>query len=330
MQSRLKHTKLSGVLAIGILNIITHVSNVQAAETVHPIAEVKSQFNGVYRYRLGDFQITALSDGTIPLDFNQLLLHTNPNEITRYLDHSFRQNPVETSINAYLVDTGDRIILIDAGFGLAFNPSVSGKVLNGIRTAGYTPEQITDILITHLHSDHIGGLTVEGKKIFSNATIYASQDDADFFLKPENHKDLKNYDQQFFKDAIQALEPYIASDQFKTFTGKTILYPGITAIPAPGHTPGHTFYSVESRGKSVLIIGDLIHNAEVQLSRANITIKFDVNEKAAAAQRIKQLQEISQSKTVIAGSHLPFPGIGQIRKEQNGSYIFIPVLYQDR
>ncbi|MFC2998175.1 MBL fold metallo-hydrolase [Acinetobacter sichuanensis] len=257
-------------------------------------------------------------------------MHTTPEEINRYLSQLFHQNPVETSINAYLIDTGDKVILVDSGFGLGFNPNSSGKMLNSLRTAGYSPEQVMDILITHQHIDHIGGLIIEGKRIFTNATIYTSQEDVDFFLKSEHQNGVNGYEKHYFSEATQALKPYIDANKVKTFSGKTELFSGITAIPAPGHTPGHSFYKVESQGKSLLFIGDLIHNAEVQLSRAEITIKYDVNEKEAASQRIQQLLEISQSKVLIAGAHLPFPGLGQIRLDQNSSYSFVPVLYQDR
>jgi glyoxylase-like metal-dependent hydrolase (beta-lactamase superfamily II) len=200
--------------------------------------------------------------------------------------------------------------------------------LVSLAAAGYQPQQIDDILITHIHTDHSGGL-VEGDRLaFPNATIHVGKPDVDFFLNPANAT-ASGYDRKYFDEAAKTIGPYIRAGKVKTFTGRTEILPGVTAIPTPGHTPGHSFYLIESRGQQIEMIGDIAHVTSVQFPQPRITIVYDVDHAAAASQRAKQFAAAASERRLVAAAHFPFPGIGHIRAEATG-YTWVPVDYIDR
>ena len=301
-----------------------------SSEAASTPARWRAQAPGVYQYRLGDFQITTLSDGTVPQDLHALLTNTTPAATDALLERAFLSNPVQASINAFLIDTGSKLVLVDTGAGLLFGPGNGGKLIGSLKAAGYAPEDVNDILITHIHTDHSGGLSINGQRLFPNATVHVGKPDVDFFLDPANRRGVNGYDKHYFEQAVATVGPYVKAGKIETFSGETQILPGIKAIPTPGHTPGHSFFLVESQGESIEFIGDLVHVASVQFPKTAITIVYDVDPKRAADQREKQFASTAARRTLIAGAHLPYPGIGHIRAEAGGGYTFVPVDYRDR
>jgi len=285
----------------------------------------KTQAPGYYRMMLGDFEITALSDGTFDLKPGELLTNTTQAQVSALLDRSFEGDAVPTSVNAYLVNTGEKLVLVDTGAAKLFGPTL-GNLLANIAASGYKPEQVDAVLITHMHPDHVGGLMNEGKLAFPNATVHADQHDADFWLAQANLDKAPADAKGFFQGAMASLNPYVSGGKMKPFNGNTTLFPGIRAVAAPGHTPGHTVYSIESKGSKLVLWGDLMHVAAVQFPEPQITIAFDTDSKAAAEQRAKAYADAAQGRYLVAGAHLPFPGIGHIRADGKG-YAWVPVDY---
>ncbi|WP_031303173.1 MBL fold metallo-hydrolase [Pseudomonas sp. EGD-AK9] len=286
----------------------------------------KPQVAGVYRFTLGKFRITALSDGTLPLDLHPLLRGISAKQIDALLHRGFARNPLETSINAYVVDTGARVVLVDSGAGELFG-AVAGKLPESLAAAGYRPEQISDILITHIHTDHSGGLTRGGRMLFANATIHVGQADIDFFLDPANLA--RGLKPAHLEEAQKTIGPYLDAGKVKSFSARSQILPGITAIPTPGHTPGHSFYRVESAGESIDFWGDIMHVGLVQFPQPEVTITFDVDQQAARAQRLQQFETAARERRLSAVAHLPFPGVGHIRREA-GKYDWVPAEYRNR
>ena len=136
---------------------------------------------GWFRMKVGDFEVTALSDGTADLPMDQLLTNTTPDKVNKALGDQFLKAPVETSVNAYVVNTGTKLVMIDSGSGNLFGPTL-GKTVASLKAAGYKPEQIDEIYITHMHADHVGGVTANGKPLFPNATIRAGKAEGEFWL----------------------------------------------------------------------------------------------------------------------------------------------------
>ncbi|MFP5392791.1 MAG: MBL fold metallo-hydrolase [Gammaproteobacteria bacterium] len=285
---------------------------------------VMTQAPGFYRTMLGDFEVTALNDGTIDLP-PEKLLHAKADKIKKALDAAFVGSPVQTSVNAYLINTGSKLVLIDAGAGALFGPTV-GQLAANLKAAGYQPEQVDEIYITHLHGDHLGGVSPAGSIAFPNATVRVDKHDADYWLDKSKMETAPAELKGLFQGAITTLEPYIKANRLQTFEGDTELVPGVKALGTHGHTPGHTTYVVESKGQKLLVIGDLIHVGAVQLADPTVTINFDSDSKAAMAQRLKTFSAAAKDGSLVGAAHIQFPGLGHL-KQTGKSYQWVPVNY---
>jgi glyoxylase-like metal-dependent hydrolase (beta-lactamase superfamily II) len=285
---------------------------------------VKTQAPGFYRVMLGNFEITAINDGTVPIDVVKLL--AEPATTTKLaLKNAFESDPVETSDNTFLINTGARLVLIDTGGGALLGPTL-GKLLTNLRAAGYQPEQVDDVLLTHLHPDHVGGLMANGAMAFPNATIHADKRDSDYWLSQANLDKAPADAKGYFQGAIASLEPYVAAGKYQPFEHDGEVVPGVRSIASYGHTVGHTSYLIESEGQQLIVVGDLIHVASVQLNHPEVTIAFDSNAAAAARSREKIFSLAASDRALVGAEHLQFPGLGHLRVEGK-SWGWVPVNY---
>ena len=308
---RLFAATLAGMLAVA------------AAHAAAPMA--KTQAPGYYRMMLGDFEVTALSDGTLGLPVTKLLTNTTPEKVKKALARADLTDPLETSVNAYLINTGDKLVLVDTGAGVLFGPTL-GTLLANLKASGYQPEQVDEIYITHMHGDHVGGLMSGDKLAFPNAVVRADKHDADYWLSKANMDAAPKDAKDFFLGAMNSINPYAAAGKFKPFDGNTDLVPGVRAIASRGHTPGHTTYVVESKGNKLVLWGDLMHVAAVQFPNPAVTIQFDTDSKSAAKERAKAFADAAKHGYWVGAAHLPFPGVGHLRSEGSG-YAWLPANY---
>lgn len=282
-----------------------------------------------YSFPLGTLQITALSDGTVPQDLYKLMIGPSRSDIDGLLDKAFLANPVEASINAFMIQDGIRTILVDTGSGDLFGPGNGGKLFDSLAAVGVKPDDVTDILITHIHTDHTGGLVRGGKPSFPNATIHVGAPDLDFFLDRSNAAKT-GYADQYFDEAIQTIGVYKKLDKVRTFGDNQTILPGIVTSLHPGHTPGSAFFTVTSAGQSIVFIGDVIHVAAVQFPEPNVTILYDVKPEQAASARLAAFTDLATKRLLVAAPHLPFPGIGHISAEGKAAFGWHPVEYRNR
>jgi glyoxylase-like metal-dependent hydrolase (beta-lactamase superfamily II) len=285
---------------------------------------VKTQVPGYYRMLLGSFEVTALYDGAIKLD-TKLLKNSNEKEMRQLLARLFVKGPaVQTAVNAYLINTGSKLVLVDAGAAKLFGPSL-GNIVANLKAAGYAPEQVDTVLVTHLHGDHVNGLIdAEGKAVFANAEVWSAKADNDFWLSEEIAAQAPKEAQGFFKMARDAAAPYLKAGKWKTFAADQEILPGISSFAANGHTPGHSAYLIGTGEDQLLIWGDIVHNHAVQFARPNVAIEFDNDRPAAVATRKKIFAKAASEKLLVGGMHLPFPGIGHVRQEGKG-YAWVPL-----
>lgn len=329
--------RFTGVAAACLLALALNGLNPTRAYAAEPSTEHASAVSApgakqsaFYRFRVGNVDVVALSDGTVPQDLHALLKGASVTEIDSMLRRAFMANPVEASINAYLIDTGTQRILVDTGAGAFFGAGAGGKLVDSLRGAGYRPEQINDVLLTHVHTDHSGGLVdAAGRMVFSNATIHVGQPDIDFFLAPANQAGVDGYDKSYFEQATKSLTPYVKAGKVRGFKSAGEVAPGVSALPTPGHTPGHAFYVLRSNGQTLEFIGDILHVQSIQMAHPEVTITYDVDQPAAGSQRNRQFTRLADERDMVAGAHLPFPGIGHLRKE-NAGFTYVPTDYRNR
>ncbi len=287
--------------------------------------QIKIQAPGYFRMMLGDFEVTAISDGTIALPMSKLLTNIKPADTEKAFARFHLKEPFETSVNAYLINTGSKLVLLDTGAGVLFGPTL-GRLAANLKASGYQPEQVDEIYITHMHGDHIGGLVSNGQIVFPNAVVRADQHEIDFWLSQANLDAAQAADKGGFQGAMSMLNPYVKAGKLKAFDGDTELTSGIRAKISRGHTPGHSYYVVESKGQKLVIWGDMMHAAAVQFANPAVSIKFDSDTKASAVQRKIAYAEAAKEGYLVALTHVSFPGIGHVRA--NGkAYEWLPINY---
>ena len=287
----------------------------------------KSGTPGWYRMHLGTFEVTALSDGTLDLPVDKVFTKVDPGRIRSLLSRSYLSNNVSITVNAFLVNTGTRLVLIDTGTGTSqMFGSTLGNLLSNLQASGYSAEQVEEIYVTHMHTDHIGGLMRDGQPSFPNATIRANAREADHYLSKSRMDAAPADEREDYESAMSIFKPYIASKKFKPFNGKTELIPGVRAMPAPGHTPGHTIYVIESNGERMLIWGDLMHVAALQFPLPSATFPTEWSAKQSAQQRRTVFADVANHGYYAAAAHVAFPGIGKLRATGDG-YTWVPINY---
>jgi glyoxylase-like metal-dependent hydrolase (beta-lactamase superfamily II) len=302
-----------------------------------PIAQIGIQAPGFYRMRMGKFEITALLDGTHPFPIpavmvrarpdgtQEPLVQARPGEAEALLAEQHLSMPYEGSINAFLINTGTRLVLIDSGAGALYG-ACCGKLVENMRASGYQPEQVDDVLLTHLHADHVGGIMTGGKMTFPRATIHVSRKELEYWSNPKNEAVAPSILLPMFKGAQSVLKPYAAAKRIQPFDANCDLLPSITAISTPGHTPGHTSYRIVSDGQTLLVWGDIVHVSPIQFPDPHVTVTYDSDGNAAEAQRKTLFSEAAQSGFWIGAAHLAFPGLGHIGAK-DGHFMWIPTSY---
>lgn len=290
------------------------------------VPALKTQAPGYFRLAVGDYEVTALFDGYNDLSPG-LLQGMSPERIRALLARQAIDGPnVQTNFNAFLVNTGQQLILVDTGAGQCIG-ATAGDLVPNLRAAGYAPEQVDTILLTHLHLDHVCGL-VDGKgaAVFPRARVYAARQEADYWLSKTVEAAAPSKSREGFEIAQHSVAPYVASGQWATFTPPASPLPFVQTQLKAGHTPGSTAYRFESKGESIVFIGDLIHNVAVQFEHPEVAIRFDVDPAKAIDSRMSEFTELAHDHQWVAAAHLPFPGIGHVTGQSPGFH-WAPVVY---
>lgn len=264
--------------------------------------------------QIGDLTVTAVSDGYLHANFD-FLANIDPADAARMQENAGITDHTSIHINCYLVRGGGRTVLIDAGAG-GFK-QWGGRLTANLLLAGIQPLEIDAILLTHAHPDHVGGLIdASGEAVFPNSELVAHHQEVAFWQDDGNLSRAPERARGNFLVARQAFDGY--RDRLRTFDGGEVL-PGITAMPLPGHTAGHTGYRLDSGDKSLLVWGDIVHFPHIQIPSPVVSIAFDQDAHLAADTRSRLLDCAAADQLLIAGMHLADLGFARI-KRTGGTY----------
>lgn len=279
------------------------------------------QIPGVYHRRVGEVVVTALSDGYLDGTV-EVLQNIDHGEAARMLAAAFRPGR-RTSVNCFAIHSAGRLALIETGSGNYLQPT-AGKLRPNLAAAGIEAEAVEVVLLTHMHPDHSAGLTdpKTGRRLFPNAELVVHEneprhwdDDAAMARASERAKKL------YFQAAREQIAPY--RNRLRLFSTGSELFPGVTALPLHGHTPGHCGYMISSGSESLLVWGDIIHVPEIQVPRPEVTMEFDTDPVAAAATRRRTFGMVANERLLVAGMHIHFPGFAHLVRNADG-YVMLP------
>ncbi len=285
------------------------------------------QAPGVYRYKIGSFELTALYDGTWFRKIDAAFVrNASPAQVDKALTDAFLQpGIVPTSFTPLVVNTGTKLILIDAGTAGQLAPT-TGYLAGSLAAAGIEPNAIDTILISHFHPDHINGIKdKDGRKVFPNAEILVPEPEWAFWMDDARMRATPDSLRPMFLNARRVFAD-IARD-VKRFTPGNMVASGITSIAAFGHTPGHTAFAIASGNQSMLVLGDTTNHPWLFARHPEWQGIFDMDGNQAVANRRRLLDRAVADKMLVAGYHFPFPATGHIVKAGSG-YDVVPVMWQ--
>ncbi len=258
-------------------------------------------------WKAGGTSIAIIQDapGAMPLE-----LFKGPASVEQKKPY-FPEGKAEAGINVFVLRAGGTLALFDSGNGQ--RQGAPGRLLELLPALGASPEAVDLVLLTHMHTDHVGGLLKDGKRAFPKAKIMASKPELAYWLELAE-KEPSNANAALVKTIVAAY----GKDFLPPFAYGDSPLPGLSSLNAAGHTPGHSAFLLEAEGKSLLIGGDLVHAASLQFPLPDECAVYDMDMPAAIAARKRLLDMAAGKKLPVVGMHMPFPGIGTVHKAGQG------------
>src|SRR5882757_6281467 len=280
---------------------------------------------GFYRFKLGIIEITVISDGTLAFPA-ETLWGDRADDARGLLTSTFQpSSPVGLQINTILVNTGDKLVLIDAGCGVDKFQNTNGRLLGNLASAGYAPGDIDMILFTHCHFDHLWGISdsENASLLFPSAEFVASETEVAFWNDPALTDKLPPAQQP----RITRTNLKLASPRLRLIKPWAEVAPGVTTFDTPGHTPGHISVHIGSGREEMLLTGDVVVNSAVSFLHPEWPFGFDLDVPLATKSRMAFLDRAAADKTLVGSYHLPFPGFGHVVRQESG-YRWLPADWQ--
>jgi glyoxylase-like metal-dependent hydrolase (beta-lactamase superfamily II) len=307
--------------AVAAPSVLASLSSAHAAAPF-----VGKQAPGFYRFKVGDFEVTALHDGIVAGPLQPTRIPNVPlDDVRKVMESQFM--PVEPALNHFTqmtINTGSRLILIDAGFANNGAPT-TGQLQANMAAAGIDPKQIDTVLVSHFHGDHVNGLrSKEGAAMYPNAEIAVPTSEWAFWMDDSRMNNAPEAARPGFAMTRRVFTP-VAKDVRRFEWGKEVA-PGITAIQSDGHTAGHTSFVVSSAGKSLLVIGDACNDPRLFARNPEWHLVFDADKPLAVASRRRLLDMAATERMQISFYHAAFPATGFVAKNATG-YDWFPASF---
>ena len=282
-----------------------------------------------YALKVGDIDVLVVSDGVLPLPTQMLGHNADPADRAAWLKDMFLpQDAFDWALNVVVVRSGGKTILIDAGLGSDpdLNLPRAGQLIKRLEAAGIDLGSVTDLVLTHMHMDHIGGLLVEGVKerLRKDLRIHVAAAEVKFWESPDfSHTSMP----QGFPDALRSAAKRFVSEygsNLRTFDEEHEIAPGVVARRTGGHTPGHSVVRVASGGDGLTFAGDAVFT--VGFEQPDWHNGFEHDPEEAARVRVRLLRELAKSGEMLVATHLPFPAIGRVAADGD-AFRFVPVFW---
>jgi glyoxylase-like metal-dependent hydrolase (beta-lactamase superfamily II) len=281
------------------------------------------QAPGFYRYKVGDIEVTAINDGFAQRPLEGFVRNAELAQVQQAAREAFLpEQALPITFNTLVLNQGGRVTLIDTGNGDMGAPT-SGRWMENFRAAGFDPAQVNTVIISHFHGDHINGLRLKnGTAVFPKAEVMVPAAEWAFWMDDARMNQAPEAMKGAFQGARRVFGP-IANDVKRYEMDKEVV-PGLTAIAAPGHTPGHTAYMLSSGSGKLMIMSDTTNHPALFVRNPDWSAVFDMDADQARATRRRMLDMAALERAQVAFYHAPFPATGHIAKEGNG-FRFVPV-----
>jgi len=313
-----------GVIGAGVGLAALTGRTAHAEDKPAPAAKpAPSNGNGFYRFKVGDLDVFSMGDGNGAMPaFPTWGENASEEQVAAALAKDFLDpKSAAVSFNVPMVRTSAGVVLFDAGLGFGGRSWGAGRLAQSLANAGVTPDEVAALVVTHLHGDHFGGLTNEdGSLVFPKARYYIQMNEADFWSGPAPDLSGSKADDASKKQMAAGAAAAFAKIKPKCelLDGASEIVPGVRVEPAFGHTPGHQMAHISGGGQELLLITDCIHNHCLSLRHPQWHLRFDADAAKGAATRTRMLDRAASDKALVLAYHMPFPGLGHIRREGEG------------
>ncbi|MCR9273972.1 MULTISPECIES: MBL fold metallo-hydrolase [Mameliella] len=279
-----------------------------------------------FRFQLGEAVLTVVSDGHLEIPANGLGVNADPEEVKAFLESYFLSTETNYShTNHLVIELGEAKVLVDVGSGNRFLPT-AGKLMENLGAAGIDASEITHVVITHAHPDHVWGIRDDfDEAILPDAQFFIGGTERDFWLQDGLVNSVPTEMQQFVVGAVNSLN--VDGAEWTVVGDEAEIAPGIRVIDTAGHTIGHMSVVVESGGKQLIALGDSMNHAWMSTVRPEWVSNFDMDGEQTVATRKRLLDMAATDRMAVLGYHFPFPGVGHIAAEGD-AYRFVPALWQ--